>query len=202
MKFNIVPDFLKPQIFYEMIQFCEEKKMLEFILPQLDAIDLIADKYKFSDEDRNMIFESAICSLKKSVDSSKELNTLYRILLKRVKDTENLSTIPDKVILLYQLSIQLYSVSQYNSLLEMKAYSVLKTASPQMEELVQIFAMKGLKEYYEWEKKSEEFIKERNMSKDQLRKKLSMMLLCEMHIGNTEGKITYKDIRGAINVCI
>ena len=55
-------------------------------------------------------------------------------------------------------------------------------------------------EFDDWTKKNEEYMKLNNMSKELMRKKLAMLLLCEMYAGKTEGKLTYKSISKSLNL--
>jgi len=180
-----------------MIDFCAKNKILELILPQLKAIDLLTTHYHFSNEDHKKLQEKAIISLQNSAKSIEELNVLYKILLNYIKTINDPSTVSDKVILLYQLSVELFSVSQYNHLMELEAYKFLKSTCQQMYELVEIFAHKGLADFDSWIKKSETLVTEKKMSPEQLRKKLGMLLLCEL---KSEEKTTYKDVAKAIDV--
>eukprot|EP00826_Nyctotherus_ovalis_P014017 TRINITY_DN13867_c0_g4_i1.p1 TRINITY_DN13867_c0_g4~~TRINITY_DN13867_c0_g4_i1.p1 ORF type:complete len:184 (-),score=80.91 TRINITY_DN13867_c0_g4_i1:205-756(-) len=171
--------------------------MLELILPQLRAIDLIADRYQFNDQDRIQLHEIAISSLQAAAKTTNEFIALYKILLDYVRAVKEVAVVPERVVLLYQLGLELFGVMQYNRLVELKVYEVLKKSSEPMYELVEIFAHKGLPEFDAWAKKSSAFIEERKMSKEQLRKKLGMLLLCELRF---EEKITYKDVARAIDV--
>jgi hypothetical protein len=195
--FNVVPVFLKAHTFFLMIDFCAKNGMFELILPQLKAIDLLAAHYQFSNEDHKKLQEKAIASLQSSAKSTEELNALYKILLNYIKAIKDPSTVVDKVVLLYQLSVELFSVSQYNELKELEAYKVLKSACEPMYELVEIFAHKELADFDCWVKKSKALLTEKKMLAEQLRKKLGMLLLCEL---NSEEKTTYKDIAKAIDV--
>jgi hypothetical protein len=43
-------------------------------------------------------------------------------------------------------------------------------------------------------------MKEQGLAKDPLRKKLSMLLLCDLAAAQPEGKLTYKQISSSLNV--
>jgi hypothetical protein len=121
--FNIVPDFIKPTIFMVLIQFCGEHNMLPLISPQLESIDAIAERFKFSEKERNQIYEKSIQVLSKGMKIPEISRILFKVLLQFVKKQE---TTVENVILLYVLSIQLLNVSQFNKLIEMPAYKILK----------------------------------------------------------------------------
>ena len=100
--------------------------MLLLITPQLEAIENIGDRYNFSEEDKIMLYNKAINVLKNSEHTHKLLSVLHKVLHDYVKKCEKPEGIQDQVRLLYLLSVQLYSVYQYNQLIELKAYQALK----------------------------------------------------------------------------
>ncbi len=127
MAFNVVPNPFKPAIFSLMMKFCSEHNMLPLISTQLEAIDAIAERYAFPEQDRLALYNQAINLLKKEERNLSLSNTLYKILLECVRRYEHDEQAKEKVQMLYTLAITLYSVSQYNQLVELPAYSALKT---------------------------------------------------------------------------
>jgi chromosome condensin MukBEF ATPase and DNA-binding subunit MukB len=102
--------------------------MLISISPQLESIDAIADKYQFSEESRNLVYQQAIQALMKANKSPSILNVLYKVLFSFTRSHEKDSTDETKkcICLLYSLAIQMSSVPQYNQLIELSAYKLLK----------------------------------------------------------------------------
>ena len=125
--FNIVPNFVKPAVLGIAMRFCSEHGMLPLISAQLEAIELIAERYKFSEADKLAFYNQAINILTKAEPTSQMSNILYKLLLQYVKLYEKESN--ENIKLLYTLAVQLYSVSQYNQLVELNAYQVLKNVS-------------------------------------------------------------------------
>lgn len=97
--------------------------MLTSISPQLESIDAIAERYKFSEKERIQLYEKSIEVLSKGRKTIGIARILFKVLLQFVKRKE--ATV-ENVILLYVLSVQLLNVSQYNQLIEMPAYKTLK----------------------------------------------------------------------------
>lgn len=197
-EFNVIPNAIKPEIFIMLIEFCAKNNMLPAIMPQIETIYAFAEKYNFTDFYREKIFEAAINALQNAKPTHKILQSLYKILLDYIRKSKNLSFSLTKT--LYQLSIQLFEVSQYNELLALPAYKKLNEISPQLHDLLDIFAYKGLAEFDTFAAKNADFLKEAKLQKEEIRKKLAMLLLCEMYSGNVEGRLTYKDISKAINL--
>ena len=65
---------------------------------------------------------------------------------------------------------------------------------------MEIVVYKGLPEFEEWATKNVEFMKKFEITKEEVKKKLSMLLLCEMYSGNVEGRLTYKSISKSLDV--
>ena len=129
MAFNIVPNAFKPCLFMMTMNLCSEHKMLSLISAQLEAIECIAERYSFSDADKIMLSNNAISILKKVENNYALSTTLYKILLEYVKKYEKKEEIKEKIKMLYLLSVQLFNVSQYNVLVELKSYADLKNVT-------------------------------------------------------------------------
>lgn len=65
---------------------------------------------------------------------------------------------------------------------------------------MEIISSKGQKEYEDWVLGNEETIKKYELSKEEIRNKLSMSLICDMAASNSEGKLSYKKISSSLHV--
>jgi predicted AAA+ superfamily ATPase len=65
---------------------------------------------------------------------------------------------------------------------------------------VEIISSKGQKEYDDWVVGNEATIKKYELSREGIKNKLSMSLICDMAANSAEGKLSYKAISSSLHV--